>query len=141
MSKLGDVYYTLTMRECDKDPECIPEVLVEGLLKEMRANGTPLDEDAVVYTMACSIAWGCVAQLTHDADDPGWVNRAVGATEGYYPHDYCGTAARKRCGLATAVRTFTPAEFLARDQTGTLVDRAQAFEDAFAALIESKLAD
>src|SRR3989338_3057483 len=130
MSRLGDTFNTYFEMLLIAYPKLYSDAVVSKLLGELRESGTPLDEDAVVYTMARSIAWGLVAQLTNDADDPGWVNRAVGATEGFYTRDYCGAAARKGRGVALAVRTFTPEEFLARDTTGTLAARAQAFENA-----------
>lgn len=136
---LASVWYEFFAREVQQNPRETTEWVIQRLVEELRASAEHL-EDAVVYTMARTIDGGTIAQLTHDVD-PGFVNRVVGATEGFYPRDYCFATRRKRCGVASAVRTFEPVAFLARDPTGTLAERSRAFEAAFIALLQEKLAD
>lgn len=135
---LVSIWYRYFAQAIQKEPRAMTEWLIQGLVAELRASAEHL-EDAIVYTMARTLDGGTIAQLTHDADDPGFVNRAAGATEGFYPRDYCGATVRKRCGVASSVRTFEPAQFLARDSTGTLAERSRAFEEAFIVLLQSKL--
>lgn len=137
--RLADLWWRFFAKEITRNDRVMSEDALRALIEELRAPVT-FGEDAVVYTMALRLDGGTIAQLTRDADDPGFVNRAMGATEGFYPRDYCGAAERKRCGVASSVRTFEPAQFLARDQAGTLADRSRAFEEAFIALLQSKLA-
>lgn len=136
---LSGLWWEYFARVIRTETRATSEWVTQCLIDELRASAEHL-EDAVVYTMARTLDGGTIAQLTYDADDPGFLNRAAGATEGFYPRDYCGAAARKRCGVRTAVRTFFAGEFLARDPTKTLAERSRAFEEAFIALLKEKLA-
>lgn len=139
--RLQGLYHQLVQRLCAKPGNPRPTHVLEDLIEELRQASTPMDDDVVCYVMALRILGGTIGQLTNDVDDPGYVNRASGATEGFYPRDLCGSAHRKQRGMATAVRTYEPAEFLAHDPTSTLAARADAFESALIALIQRKLAE
>lgn len=136
---LSSLWYEYFARLIRWETRATTEDVRRALIEELR-DSQRICEDAIVYTMARTLDQGMIAQLTFDANDPGFVNRALGATEAFYVRDYCGAAWRKRCGVASAVRTYTPEAFLARDETGTLAKRSQAFEEAFIALLRSKLA-
>lgn len=140
MSDLNRLYNGLLSRICWETGTPTPSQILRDLVDELRQAGVPLDDDAVTYTIALRIWGGTIGQLTFDLDDPGYVNRASGATEGFYPRDLCGSARRKQRGMATAVRAWEPVEFLARDSTGTLAQRAKAFEAALITLLRKKLA-
>ena len=135
---LSSLWYRFWDRHLRNNPSATSDVVLEGVIRTLRSVWK-YNEDAVVYTMALRLDGGMIAQLTWDMDDPGFVNRASGATEGFYPRDYCGAAVRKRCNARTAVRTFASVEFLARDLTDTLAKRAQEFEDAFKAYLRTQL--
>jgi len=112
-------------------------MLLEDLVEEL--GSARFGDDAVCYVLCRDVWGGTIGQLTHDLVDPGFVNRASGATEGFNPHDVCGSVRRKNRGMATAVASFAHAEFLRRHSTGTLAQRAEDFETALVDLIEQKL--
>lgn len=139
MNRLVQLYNRYVQLVCRGPGARLPISVLEDLIEELRKVGVTIDDDAVCFVMASRLWGGTIGQLTHDSDDPGYVNRASGATEGFYPRDLCGSARRKNRGMAMAVRTFEPTAFLAQDPTSTLYNRAQLFEDTLADLIEEKL--
>lgn len=135
---LSQIWYEFWQRSVRENLRAVQEYVLQKIVQDLRAV-EECGEDAIVYTMALRLDGGMIAQLTESTVDPGWVNRRAGATEGFCARDYCGAAWRTRRGKATAVRTYTPEEFLARDSTGTLAQRAEAFENALKAHLRSLL--
>ena len=140
MNRLKELYNRYIQLVCGDPGAQPPLAVLQNLIEDLRQTGVALDDDAVCFVMASRIWGGTIAQLTHEPGDYGYVNRASDVNGGFLPRDLCGSARRKNCGMATAVRVLEPGSFLAQDHTGTLYDRAQLFERILMGFIEQKLA-